>query len=93
MPNAALRFKPELTEKQQEEIRAKGEARRQQREAERAAHRVVKRQVKAAVEVAERQANRVAREMVRADSDALHNRSGFCLPTVKRSSRGSFAPA
>jgi HlyD family secretion protein len=37
VPNAALRFKPELTEKQQEEIRAKGEARRAQREAERGA--------------------------------------------------------
>jgi HlyD family secretion protein len=35
VPNAALRFKPELTEKQQQEIQARAEARRQQREEER----------------------------------------------------------
>ena len=37
VPNAALRFKPELSEKQQAELKVKMEARRQQREAERQA--------------------------------------------------------
>jgi HlyD family secretion protein len=35
VPNAALRFKPELSDKQQAELKAKMDARRQQREAER----------------------------------------------------------
>jgi HlyD family secretion protein len=35
VPNAALRFKPELSEKQQADLKAKMDARRQQREAER----------------------------------------------------------
>ena len=37
VPNAALRFKPELSDKQQAELKAKMDARRQQREAERQA--------------------------------------------------------
>jgi HlyD family secretion protein len=37
VPNAALRFKPELSEKQQADLKVKMEARRQQREAERQA--------------------------------------------------------